>query len=97
MWAAAANNGPAVTPLIEADQPLIDKVTEGDPKRLYGIIDLVGTNVMFAATGITEGDVLQGVHFRKGGATTHSIVTRQRSGTVRYIRTHHSFERKPHY
>lgn len=84
-------------PLTEEDKPLIDRVTKGDSRRLYGITDLIGTNVMFAATGITEGDIVQGVHFRKGGATTHSIVTRQRSGTVRYIRTHHSFERKPQY
>lgn len=84
-------------PLEDGQKAQIDAVTGGQPDRLYGITDLVGTQVMFAATGITEGDILQGVHFRKGGATTHSIVTRQRSGTVRYIRTHHSFERKPQY
>lgn len=84
-------------PLRDDDKAEIERVTGGDRKRLYGIPDLVGTQVMFAATGITEGDVLQGVHFQKGGATTHSIVTRQRSGTVRWIRTHHSFERKPQY
>jgi fructose-1,6-bisphosphatase II len=84
-------------PLAEAHKARIEEVTQGDRNRQYGIRDLIGTNVMFAATGITEGDILQGVHFQKGGATTHSIVTRQRSGTVRYIRTHHSFERKPQY
>jgi fructose-1,6-bisphosphatase II len=84
-------------PLEDAHKPLIAEITAGQADRVYGITELVGTQVMFAATGITEGDILQGVHFRKGGATTHSIVTRQRSGTVRYIRTQHSFERKPQY
>jgi fructose-1,6-bisphosphatase II len=84
-------------PLEDEHKARIEEVTGGQADRLYGITELVGTQVMFAATGITEGDILPGVHFRKGGATTHSIVTRQRSGTVRYIRTHHSFERKPQY
>jgi len=84
-------------PLEDDHKARIDQVTGGNKNRLYRIPDLVGDQVMFAATGITEGDILKGVHFRKGGATTHSIVTRQRSGTVRYIRTQHSFERKPQY
>ena len=80
-----------------AENALVEVATGGNPQRVFSIADLVGPDVMFAATGITEGDILQGVHFQKGGATTHSMVTRQRSGTVRYIRTHHSFERKPRY
>jgi len=52
---------------------------------------------MFAATGITEGDVLKGVHFRKGGARTHSVVMRRSSGTIRFIHANHFFERKPKY
>ena len=79
------------------ENALIEAATAGNPSKIFSIPDLVGPDVMFAATGITEGDILQGVHFQKGGATTHSMVTRQRSGTVRYIRTHHSFERKPRY
>ncbi|MFQ5598985.1 MAG: class II fructose-bisphosphatase [Candidatus Krumholzibacteriia bacterium] len=76
----------------------IAEVTGGDASRLYGLGDLVGDGgVMFAATGITEGDVLKGVHFRKGGADTHSVVMRRRSGTIRFIHASHFFERKPKY
>lgn len=52
--------------------------------------DLVsGDNCFFAATGITDGELLQGVHFDSSGATTHSLVMRSRSGTVREIHAHH--------
>src|SRR5690606_11371555 len=48
-----------------------------------------GENVFFAATGVTDGDVLQGVHYNSEGATTESLVTRSRSGTVRRIAASH--------
>ena len=53
--------------------------------------DLVtGENVFFSATGVTDGDVLEGVHYRgPGGATTESLVMRSRSGTVRRIKSRH--------
>lgn len=56
-----------------------------------------GESTMFAATGITSSDVLQGVQFVPGGAVTHSIVMRSQSGTVRQITAHHRFDRKPVY
>lgn len=56
-----------------------------------------GANTMFAATGVTTSDVLQGVQFVPGGAVTHSIVMRSKSGTVRQITAHHRFDRKPVY
>ncbi len=56
-----------------------------------------GESTMFAATGITSSDVLQGVQFVPGGAITHSIVMRSQSGTVRQITAHHRFDRKPVY
>jgi fructose-1,6-bisphosphatase II len=56
-----------------------------------------GANTMFAATGVTTSDVLQGVQFVTGGAVTHSIVMRSKSGTVRQITAHHRFDRKPVY
>jgi fructose-1,6-bisphosphatase II len=53
--------------------------------------DLVrGDNTFFAATGITGGELLRGVRYRAGGADTHSVVMRSRSGTVRDIESHHS-------
>jgi fructose-1,6-bisphosphatase II len=46
-------------------------------------------NVFFCATGITDGDLLQGVHYSPGGCTTQSIVMRSKSGTVRMIDGYH--------
>jgi fructose-1,6-bisphosphatase II len=54
--------------------------------------DLVsGNDVFFAATGITTGSLLRGVEYTSGGAVTHSMVMRSRSGTVRYVEAEHSF------
>jgi fructose-1,6-bisphosphatase II len=61
-----------------------------DLDRVLTTDDLVsGDNVFFVGTGITDGEVLRGVRFRSGGATTHSIVMRSKSGTVRLIESHH--------
>ncbi|MBI4573517.1 MAG: class II fructose-bisphosphatase [candidate division NC10 bacterium] len=69
-----------------------------DPDRVYGIGDLArGADVMFAATGVTDGDLLRGVRFFGGGARTHSVVMRYRSGTVRFIEATHRFDRTPVY
>ena len=52
--------------------------------------DLVkGDNCFFAATGITDGELMAGVRYRAGGATTHSLVMRSRSGTIRSIKSEH--------
>ena len=50
---------------------------------------VAGDNVFFAATGVTDGDVLKGAHYDVEGATTESLVTRSRSHTVRRISAHH--------
>ncbi|MGH2586705.1 MAG: class II fructose-bisphosphatase [Dehalococcoidia bacterium] len=61
-----------------------------DLDKVYHIKDLVGEgDVLFAATGITDGDLLKGVHFFGGGATTESLVMRSYSGTVRWISARH--------
>jgi fructose-1,6-bisphosphatase II len=62
-----------------------------DLERILTRDDLVaGDDVFFSATGITDGDVLQGVRYPSaGGATTESLVTRSRSGTIRRIRATH--------
>jgi fructose-1,6-bisphosphatase II len=59
--------------------------------------DMAGGSVMFAATGVTNGDFLRGVRFTGDGARSHSVVMRSRSGTVRYIETTHRFTRAPNY
>jgi fructose-1,6-bisphosphatase II len=48
-----------------------------------------GGNVFFAATGVTDGEMLDGVHFSRGGATTESVSMRSRSGTVRTVTARH--------
>ncbi|NBT57738.1 class II fructose-bisphosphatase [bacterium] len=68
-----------------------------DEKRIYGLEDLAKGNVMFIATGITHGSFLSGVRYTSRGAHTHSIVMRSETGTVREIRAHHHFAKKPNY
>lgn len=65
-----------------------------DLGRKYDLLDLAKGDVMFATTGVTPGSMLQGVRRIPGGATTHSLVMRSKTGTVRYIESHHNFERK---
>lgn len=60
--------------------------------------DLVsGENVFFCATGVTEGDLLEGVRYYSGGCTTHSIVMRSKSGTVRMIEAYHRLSKLNEY
>ncbi len=65
--------------------------------HIYGTEELAQGNVMFAATGVTQGYLLDGVTFTGGGATTQSIVMRSKSGTVRRIHATHRFDTKPSY
>jgi len=66
--------------------------------KIYSIEELVGgENIMFAATGVSRSDFLQGVIFRPGGAITSSVVFRRKSGTIRYLRTEHFFDKTPDY
>jgi fructose-1,6-bisphosphatase II len=61
-----------------------------DLERILTADDLIsGDDVFFSATGVTDGDVLQGVRYRGRGATTESLVMRTRSGTVRRISARH--------
>ena len=65
-----------------------------DFDRKYELLDLASGDVMFAATGVTNGTMLNGVRRFSGGAKTHSLVMRSKSGTVRYIEAEHNFNRK---
>jgi fructose-1,6-bisphosphatase II len=65
-----------------------------DLARVLGTDDLVaGDNCFFAATGITDGNLLKGVHYNRLGATTQSLVMRSRSGTVRFVDAQHRPEK----
>ena len=65
-----------------------------DFDRKYDLLDLAGGDVMFAATGVTNGTMLNGVRRFSGGAKTHSLVMRSKTGTVRYVEAEHNFNRK---
>ena len=69
-----------------------------DLDRILTTEDLVsGENVFFCATGVTDGDLLRGVRYAAGGATTQSIVMRSKSGTVRMIDGRHSLNKLREY
>lgn len=69
-----------------------------DINRIFKTEDLAsGDNIMLAATGVTDGDLLKGVRYSTTGAFTHSIVMRSKSGTIRFISTEHHFAKEPDY
>jgi fructose-1,6-bisphosphatase II len=66
--------------------------------RVLTIDDLVrGNDVFFSLTGVTDGELVKGVHYFPHGATTETLVMRSRSGTVRRIQAVHNFEKLEHY
>ena len=65
-----------------------------DLNKVYRMDELASGDVMFAATGVTDGAMLRGVRRFKGGATTHSLVMRSKTGTVRMVEAEHNFTRK---
>ncbi len=67
-----------------------------DHARAYRLEELCSGEVMFCATGVTNGPLLKGVRFLPGGrAMTHSMVMRSKTGTVRTIEAEHVLDRKP--
>jgi fructose-1,6-bisphosphatase II / sedoheptulose-1,7-bisphosphatase len=60
-----------------------------DAGRVYRAEDMAAGDVLFAATGVTDGNLLDGVRFERGIATTHSIATRSHTGTQRWIKAKH--------
>ena len=65
-----------------------------DLSRVYTLNDLASGDVMFAATGVTDGSMLKGVHRRNDFATTQSIIMRSKTGTIRTINAEHYFSKK---
>ncbi len=66
-----------------------------DLNRKYGILELAKGDVMFAATGVTDGSMLKGIRRFPGGASTHSIIMRSKTGTVRVVEATHNYRVKP--
>lgn len=85
-------------PSSEEDVERLRRTGRREIDRVLTITDLArGGDVTFSATGVTDGDFLKGVRFFGGGAKTHSLVMRSKSGTVRFIEAIHRFDRNPIY
>ncbi len=83
-------------PESQADIDRAVKMGITDINKVLTIDDMVyGEDAFFVATAITQGDLLNGVRYFGGGARTHSIVMRYKSGTVRFVDAIHKFDRKP--
>ena len=71
------------------------RMGHGDEARVYRTEELAsGENLVFAATGVTAGDLLEGVRFFGGGARTHSLVMAYQTKQVRFVDTVHMFDRE---
>jgi fructose-1,6-bisphosphatase II len=79
----------------ERERARVMGITDFD--RVYRGEEMARGEVVFAATGVTNGDLLKGVRYFAGGAQTHSIVMRSKTRTVRFIEAHHCFASKPNY
>ena len=75
-----------------AERAKVQQLGLRDVNQILTIHDLVpGHDVLFVATGITDGDVLKGVRLSSKGATTHSLAIQCKTGTIRFIQTEHRF------
>lgn len=87
--------------LLPEDQKEKDRVVEmglKDSAQLLKRDDLItGDDVIFTTTGITDGEFLQGVRYAGNSATTHSVVMRSMTGTVRFVQATHRLDKKPHF
>jgi fructose-1,6-bisphosphatase II len=82
----------------EERQRAVDAGHRLDDDHILTTDDLVkGEDCFFVATGITDGELMQGVRYRGGGATTHSLVMRGRSGTIRSIISEHQLSKLKSY
>ena len=66
-----------------------------DLNKIYTTNDLASGEVMFAASGVTDGTFLKGVRIKKNVASTHSVVMRSKTKTIRYIEANHNLSIKP--
>ena len=90
---SSAGSGPATTTRSERRSTRATTSTASSPPT-----DLVaGDEVFFAATGISDGDLLKGVHYRGDGASTESLVMRAKSGTIRTIHSEHRWQKLMRY
>ena len=82
----------------DEDRDLMRQAGVSDLNRIYSLNDLaIGDNIMFSASGVTDGELLSGVRYYPGGAHTSSIIMRSKTHTIRYIAAEHHFDYKPMY
>jgi fructose-1,6-bisphosphatase class II len=79
---------------IDGQRERAQKMVEGDIDRVLTTSDLASGKVIFSATGITSGDLLRGVNYRRGYALTESIVMSSSTGTIRRIETMHKYDER---
>ncbi|TRM10793.1 class II fructose-bisphosphatase [Lentibacillus cibarius] len=83
-------------PANEEDISRCSQMGIADLEKVYYMDDFCsGDDAIFAATGVTDGELLQGVQFKGEKVTTQSVVMRAKSGTVRFIDGNHSLKKKP--
>jgi fructose-1,6-bisphosphatase II / sedoheptulose-1,7-bisphosphatase len=77
--------------ILDTDEKLAraERMGVSDPKRIYSIMDMASGDVLFAATGVTDGNMLAGVRFARQFIQTETIVMRSRSQTIREITARH--------
>lgn len=85
-------------PETEEEVRRVHEMGIADVDKVLTLDDLVSTDdVCFIATGVTKGDMLNGVRFTEKYAVTHTVVMRGVTGTVRFIETYHDYDKKPSY
>lgn len=85
-----------LVPSTDEEVARCDRMGITDLNRVFYMDDFCsGDDAIFAATGVTDGELLKGVQFKGNKATTETIVMRAKSGTVRFIDGEHSLQKKP--
>lgn len=85
-----------LVPKDEAERARCERMGIQDLNRVFYMEDFCkGDDAIFAATGVTDGELLKGVQFKGTRATTQTVVMRAKSGTVRFIDGEHSLKKKP--
>jgi len=84
-------------PRNEEESRRVREAGVADTSKKFTLEEMASGSIMFAATGVTNGDLLRGVRFFKGGATSNSVVMRSLTHTVRFIDAIHRFDLKPQY
>ncbi|MSP21016.1 MAG: fructose-bisphosphatase class II [Alphaproteobacteria bacterium] len=81
-----------LAPRNDDERAQMNAVGISDFHRIYGTDDLATGHIIFAAAGLTPGPLLDGAHIGLTHAYTHSVVIRSRTGSVRWIKTHHRLD-----